>query len=527
MTLSIQLISRPLLFLSLMSVIWGFIPSSQAQTDPNHPNILLIIADDLGVDVSNGFQQNAVMPVTPVLDSLRSVGLSFKQVWAASKCSPTRAAIMSGQYGFFNGVLGTPGNLDTTQVSIFRELATQTNNTYADAVIGKWHLSAPVDFLHPAQHGIDHYEGSFGASVADYYDWTKVTNGVSATETEYATAHFTSSALNWVNAQNQPWLLWLAHVAPHSPFQVPPAGTYTSTPVNSNRQKYIAMIESMDYEIGRLFQRIPDSILENTVVIYIGDNGTPGNVIQNFASDHGKSTLYQGGVHVPMIVSGKGVTRQNQSEDALVHATDIFATILALTGTPLPGEIYQNSMSFAPLLTTAGAPSRAYNYTEIASSTVTGWAIRDAQYKLIEFADGTQEMYDLWNDSLEVNNLVNSLSPDQQTIKAELEAEVVRIQTQTTAIDTDLADSFALDIWPNPSQDRFSISFDARPGIPYQIEVLNMRGSVIQQVVPQIIGQEKQIKKVLDLSRRPAGFYFVKINSPKGSVVRRILKRGK
>lgn len=506
----------------------GFIPtSSQAQTAPNQPNILLIIADDLGVDVSNGFQQNAMMPVTPVLDSLRSVGLSFKQVWAASKCSPTRAAIMSGQYGFFTGVLGTPGNLDTSQVSIFRELATRTNDAYTDAVIGKWHISAPVDYMHPDQHGIDHYEGSFGASVADYYDWTKVTNGATTTETEYATAHFTNSALNWVTAQDQPWFLWLAHVAPHSPFQVPPVGTYTQAPVNSNRQKYLAMIESMDYEIGRLFRGIPDSILQNTVVIYIGDNGTPGNVIQNFASNHGKSTLYQGGVHVPMIVSGKGVTRQNQAENALIHATDIFATILEITGTNLPGGMYQNSMSFAPLLTTAGAPSRTYNYTELVSPTVTGWAIRDMQYKLIEFADGTQEMYDLWNDSLEVNNLIDSLSATQQTVKTELEAEVVRIQTQTTTIDERLADAFELAIWPNPSQDRFSVSFAAAPGIPYQIEVINIRGRVIQRFPPQIAGQEDQIEKVLDLSRRPAGFYFVKISSPAGSVVRRVLKKGK
>ena len=118
-----------------------FIINISAQTDPEYPNIILVIADDLGVDVSNGYHQGNLMPTTPTLDSLRSIGLTFDNVISAPKCTPTRAGIMSGKYGVKTGVIGTPGNLDLSDPSIFKRLSEQTNNKYSNAVIGKWHIS--------------------------------------------------------------------------------------------------------------------------------------------------------------------------------------------------------------------------------------------------------------------------------------------------------------------------------------------------------------------------------------------------
>ncbi|MDP5169974.1 MAG: sulfatase-like hydrolase/transferase [Bacteroidia bacterium] len=488
-------------------------PFLRAQTDPNHPNVLLIIADDLGVDASNGFQQNAMMPVTPVLDSLRTAGVTFQQVWAAPVCSPTRAAIMTGKYGYFNGVLRVPGNLDTAEVSIFRQLTATTNGLYSNAVIGKWHLSTPPDYRHPDFMKVQHYEGEFGGVVSDYYNWTKVNDGIAANETEYATANFTNSAIDWVNAQNQPWLLWLAHVAPHTPYHVPPVGTYTSTPVNNNRQKYIAMIENMDYEIGRLFQNIPANVLQNTVVIFLGDNGTPGNVIQNFPPNHGKETLYQGGIHVPMIVSGAGVSRQNEAEDALIQATDIFATIVEITGTALPGGMYQNSVSFEPLLSSATAPTRAYNYTELTSATITGWTVREERYKLIQLANGTQEFYDLWNDSLELNNLLPSLTVEQEMIKTDLEAEVIRIHSGSTAAAEPMASSLQLLASPNPNRGIFLLSFTPEPGLSYRIEVIDQAGRLVRRIHPTEPSPQGSIS--IDLSAESDGTYVIKVASEK------------
>ena len=395
--------------------------SSSGQTPPN---ILVIISDDLGTDVTNGYQQSNLMPTTPNIDNLMANGLTFKNAWSAPICSPTRGAIMSGKFGIKTGMQQVPSNLDPTlHTSVFEELDAQTNGAYANAVIGKWHISSPQDYNHPTQLGVDHYEGVFNGVLPDYYNWNKVTNGVTSTETEYVSAHFTNSAINWINGQTQPWFLWLAHMAPHDPFHVPPAGTYSQNPVNTNRQKYIASIESLDYEIGRLLANIPPSELSNTIIFYLGDNGTPGQVDQNYPNGHAKGSLYQGGVHVPFIVSGAGVTRTNQIENAMINVLDLHATILEVAGATLPGGLH-NSLSFDHLLSSPNGVKRPYNYADTEQNVNTaGWTVRDDQYKLINFNSGTQEFYDLLADPLENNNLIASMTPAQTAIKADLEVE--------------------------------------------------------------------------------------------------------
>lgn len=402
------------------------------QTNPNHPNILLIVVDDMGVDVMNGYHNNSLMPTTPTLDSLRMEGLTFKNAWSAPVCSPTRASIMTGKYGNKNCVLDI-GNLDTIHTSIFQAVELQTGGIYSDAVIGKWHLSQPPDFNHPSQLGIDYYKGFFNNSPSNYYSWTMTFEGNQSTVDEYTTSYLTNTAVDWINSQNQAWFLWLAHAAPHSPFNVPPAGTYSQFPTNSNQQKFIAMIENMDYEIGRLLYNIPTAVRENTIIIFVGDNGTPKGVIQNFNSDQSKGTVYQGGVHIPFVVSGKGVSRLNEQENGLVHVVDIYATILDMVGGNLPGGIH-NSYSFHDALS-SNVPLRPYNYTEIGVGSSSNYAIRNDQYKLIEKVDGTQEFYDLLIDSLETNNLIGSLDDSQTAIRLELENEAYNIRTSWSCKD--------------------------------------------------------------------------------------------
>ena len=241
--------------------------SIKSQTDPNHPNILLIVADDLGVDALNGFQTGGVKPVTPTLDNLRNTGLAFTNAWSTPQCAPTRAVIMSGKYGVKTGVLEVPGNLDPVHTSIFEAVSTHTNNLYADAVFGKWHISNPPDNNHPATLDVDHFEGLLRGNISSYTNWDKVISGINNTpatesiEPEYLTTHLTSRASAWINAQNQPWIVWLAHIAPHAPFETPPdPATYSQSPTNSNFQKFIASIETMDYEINRLLTSMPQAV---------------------------------------------------------------------------------------------------------------------------------------------------------------------------------------------------------------------------------------------------------------------------
>lgn len=411
--------------LSLIVLAPLFFPQSNAQVDK--PNILLIIADDMGIDVTNGYLESERMPNTPNLDSLRNSGLLFSNTWSAPACTPTRASIMSGKYGVKTGVLRPPGNLGLEHQSLFSKIAEATNDEYANAVIGKWHISSPTNNNHPMEHGIDHFEGVIRGVVSDYYEWDKVENGVESTSQEYITTHFTNSAISWIEEQSDPWFLWLAHIAPHSPFHIPPADLYVEENTDNNQGKYLASIEAMDHEIGRLIQSMDEETRANTVIIFVGDNGTPGPVVQNFASNHAKSSLYEGGIRVPLIISGKGVARKNEIDENLNHVADLHATILEIAGGELNGGL-NNSLSLKPQLSCSTEVSREYIYTDFERENVFAWAIRNKEYKLIEDENGRVEFYNITEDLYEVNNLIGTLSSQEEQLLniMQEEAEIIR-----------------------------------------------------------------------------------------------------
>ncbi len=414
--------------INYLVVFLVLISSVTLYSQQNKPNVLLIIADDLGIDVTNGYQQNDRMPTTPVLDALRENGLTFTNTWAAPQCTPSRASIMSGKYGIKTGVMRPPGNLDLVHQSLFSKIAETTDGEYAGAVIGKWHISSPVDYDHPMQHGIDHYEGLFTSSVSDYYSWDKVENGVLTSSDEYVTTDLTNAAIDWIANQDTPWLLWLAHVAPHAPFHIPPNDLYTVSDTDDNLGKYLAAIEAMDHEIGRLLNSMSQETRENTVIIFVGDNGTPGGVIQNFPSNHAKASMYEGGLRVPLIISGKGVSRVNEVDDNLNHITDLYSTILELTGEQLNGGIH-NSMSLKPLLSCEVELNRPYIYTDYEDGNLLTWAVRNDEYKFIEDENGNLEFYKISEDILEANNLIGNMSMLEEDILDAMQGEAQAIRT--------------------------------------------------------------------------------------------------
>ena len=144
----------------------------------------------------------------------------------------------------------------------------------------------------------------------------------------------------------------------------------------------------------------------------MGDNGTPRGIIDTrvFPTTHAKSSLYEGGVGVPMLVSWAGVTRPGERESALVNTADLFATVSDLTGMRVTPPA--TSQSFAGLLSDAGAAQRAFNYAQIEGNNASGWTVRNSRYKLIVFNNGNEELYDLANDPDEANNLINNLIND-------------------------------------------------------------------------------------------------------------------
>lgn len=503
-------------------------------------NILLIIADDLGVDRLRGYHNGALMATTPTLDSLRNAGITFLNATAAPVCSPTRASIMTGKYGSKTGVLSVPGNLGLEHTTLFDALGEQTENAYATALIGKWHLTNPLEPDDPLEFGPDFYDGILRGAPADYYNWSRVQEGVANQETGYVTTVLTDAAINWIGEQTRPWFLWLAHPAPHSPFHVPPAGTYTIDNPSNNRQQYVAMVEALDFEVGRMLSSLTPDVRDNTLVIFVGDNGTPGNVDQDYPDFSSKGSLYQGGIRVPLIVAGKGVSRAGARERALVHVTDLYATILEAAGAESPAGEF-NSLSYYPLFDTPeDFTSRTYNFVEIASAAGSPrWAIRTQRYKLINLGNGLQEMYDLEQDSFELNNLLSApLSQELEAIRADLEAEGMTLNTDwscrdhiqngaETGIDcgTDACGMCTtsaitinatqpLRLWPNPCADLLQLgNMSQTPG---EVIVSDINGRAVLR---------QTLTNTIRIGHLPTGVYHVEVRNATGRWVGKVVKQ--
>ncbi len=398
------------------------------------PNILLIIADDLGKDATPGYDEGTTKPNTPTLDSIRMNGLSFDNFWVNPTCSPTRASIITGKYGYRTEVKNASEVLSSDEMVLQKYINDNTNNAYSTAIVGKWHLSGNKSNTNPEDFGIDYYEGLIKGAAEDYYSWTKTSNGNTSTETEYITSKFTNLAIEWVQEQNKPWFLWQAYTAPHTPFHLPPAGTHsqgTLAPYQEGDEPlpyYHAAVESMDYEIGRLLNSMTATDKENLIIIFIGDNGSPNQVAQSpYTPRTVKGTVYQGGINTPLFIAGKGVTRRGRDAN-LVNSTDLFATIASLAGAAT-NEIY-DSKSIVELLTTE-KKIRDFQYSELRNTDGSEmWTIRNIDYKLIiNSNNNNNQLYDLRSDPYEKINLLNRpLDTEASTVKELLEAELVLIR---------------------------------------------------------------------------------------------------
>lgn len=403
-----------------------------AAAAPAQQNVVLIIADDLGADYC-GFHADAADTATmPTIRALADRGMVFNNAWAAPTCSPTRAGILTGRHSFRTGV-GTAlsgaeyPELDTAELTIPRLLRAGTPGGFATACVGKWHLNqrTPEKLNYPATFGYEYYSGNFLGEIPDYFNWNKVTNGVSSTCTAYATTQAVDDAISWLATipGTKPFFLWVAFNAPHTPLHAPPASLHTvpgltgaQGHINQNSKLYFkAMIEAMDTETGRLLRWLADNgRLDSTNVIFIGDNGNIKRVSQIADTTHGKGTLFEYGVRVPFLVAGPAVKTPGGASAALVSTVDLFATILELCGQQnwrdaIPRATPVDSRSIVPILNDREPVVRAWAFTEQFKPTPDasdGKAIRNAEYKLIRLDLGGESFYNLAADRNEAVDLL-------------------------------------------------------------------------------------------------------------------------
>ena len=374
-------------------------------------NVLLIIVDDIGLDATIGYNIGSQKPNMPNLQNLINSGVKFNNVWSNPVCSPTRSTILTGKYGYRTSVLDAGDELSTSETSLHNYLSQNTN--YSSALVGKWHLSGtPADHNHPNNIGIDYYSGMIGGDIQNYSNWMFSENGNTSDTTQYSTTKLTNEAIDWINNQDSEWFMWLAYNAPHTPFHLPPSNLHSQGQLPADQASidsnplpyYLAMIEAVDSEMGRLFNSISEEELANTTIIFIGDNGTPNEVVQQYNSNRAKGSLYKGGINVPMIISGNQVNRFSQDENALINTTDLFTTITELCG--VNNQAVHDSKSFISLLSSSfNSNSRDYIYSEIGNE---NYSIRNTTHKYIHFENGNEALFNLNNNQFEFPNLLNA-----------------------------------------------------------------------------------------------------------------------
>jgi arylsulfatase B len=521
-------------FLKMQNVLTFFLFFLSLGEIAAQRNVVLIIADDLGSDWC-GFQENRVDTVNlPNVRKLLNRGVRFSNAWANPVCSPTRAGILTGRYSFRTGV-GTvitnaaTAQLDTAEITIPKLLKSANAPTqYATANVGKWHLQSPMiaNLNNPNKMGYDYYAGVFtGQPVTTYTNWTKVTNGVSATSTNYCTTETTTDAINWLNQQNtKPFFLWLAFNAPHFPFHLPPDTLHsyrnlsgTAADINQNPKLYFkAMAESMDNQVGKLYNWLQaNNKLDSTDIIFIGDNGDESRTAQTMPVTRAKSTVYQAGIHVPFIISGPSVVNQGRVSTALVNVQDLFATILELAGyanwrNQIPANKPVDSKSLVPILKNQATQARPWAYSEIFDVSVTSAAnsraIRNATYKLIHFdSSRVQAFYNLSNDMNEQTNLLTrTLSATELSNYTYLCTEMGTLLGRNIcnpSVDTKELHALAKPIiTPNPTKNWISVAFE--DALPFEFQIWTMEGRMIQKGVSN---------QKINVSELPNGLFLLKI----------------
>lgn len=400
-------------------------PSALASNGDTPPSFVVILADDLGVENVRVYDEHPAPARTDRLDQLAEEGLLFRHAYAHPVCSPSRVSMLTGLMPWQTGV-GHVIKADAPDQGLGLDVRTYPQilgDEYRRVHLGKWHMNsrAQLSQVQPALHyGFDSFRGTWfnlklGGNYNSFLKFVDREPGVYVDE--YLTTDTIDDAIREVENAIDPLFLVVSLHAPHRPFHVPPSHLHEVDMSNDTDQvRYKAMVEAMDTEIGRLIDALDSSaIADSTYVFFIADNGTAERAATPpMDPQRLKGTCYEGGVRVPLIVRGPGVVTGECP--GLVHIADIGATVLELAGRPLE-HLPQGTVSMAPYFAGQQASLRDLIYVEmfrfngddpVLRATR---AIRGPRFKLIDFIfpkDPTkpEEMYDLWLDPTEQNNLL-------------------------------------------------------------------------------------------------------------------------
>ncbi|MFW6370811.1 MAG: sulfatase-like hydrolase/transferase [Bacteroidota bacterium] len=430
--------------LCLISISAGLV--SCTDESPTKPNIILIMADDLGYGDISCYGNKIIN--TPVLDQMAAEGMKFTNYYSnGAVCTPTRAALLTGNYQQRAGLEGViyaamdkrdEGGLSEEEITmgeIFQK------NGYKTGIFGKWHLGYDVKY-NPTYHGFDEFYGYVSGNV-DYishrdgiglYDWWHNTDTI--IEEGYVTDLITDHALDFMESnKDNPFLLYLPHEAPHFPFQGRndkadrvPGKEFPAWGSRPDKEvAYKEMVEIMDENIGRVFKKLKELGLEkNTFVFFCSDNGAL-EIGNNGKLNGYKTSLWEGGIRVPAIAWYPQKISPGIVSESIVASMDVLPTFLSVAEIKTTMEF--DGEDFSKILFDNGEmPERSlfWRYRN-------QWAVRNGDWKYLNIKN-KEYLFNLEKDISESKDVKNEFPEKFQSLKQELknwETEMNQYKQQT------------------------------------------------------------------------------------------------
>lgn len=406
--------------LASFAVVIGHAPSLFAAENGAKPNVIVIVADDLGYG-DLGFQGGKDVP-TPNIDSLAQNGVRFTDGYVTGVvCSPTRAGLLTGRYQQRFGHEFNPGGVDQTSGTMLGLPLSEATIAeamrkagYKTALVGKWHLGSD-EKLRPLQRGFDEFYGFLGGAHP-YLPNDKRSGGggpiyrnnEQIEMPEHLTQAFGDEAAAFVEREKgHPYFLMLTFNAVHTPLQPDAEHLARFEKISDpKRRAYAGLLSGLDDAVGQVLQAVRDSgEEENTLIFFISDNGGPqqANGSNNAPLRGDKGTVLEGGVRVPFVLQWKGKVPAGSVFKQPVISLDITATAAALAGATVgPADKPADGVNLIPFVLGEkdGAPHESLFWRAGAQH-----AIRRGEYKLLQRAGGPPELYDVVADVGEKQDL--------------------------------------------------------------------------------------------------------------------------
>ncbi len=439
-----------LILLTFFSFLYGCKKSENSLKPPpawpKNPNIILIVGDDIGYEIPtcDGGQSYS----TPSIDALAQRGVRFTECHASPLCSPARFMLLTGKYNFRNYT--TWGVLDLHEKTIGNMMH---EAGYATCYAGKWQLDGGDASIH--NFGFDKYcvneafKDDTSENESSHYKNPVIYENSkflpdSAVLNKYSADIFKNYVLNFIDSNaNRPFFIYYATDLAHRPFSPTPDdpefADWDPDSHVSDAAFFPSMIRYMDKSIGIVINKLQQLHLDNnTIILFTGDNGTPGdpNGIVSYFNGYqiagGKGTTKEYGTHVPLIVSGPMVANAGTANNNLIDFTDVLPTLAEVAGKPVPinygtldGTSFYSQLNGSP----TNSKDWIYNYynphPDLDPLKTQIW-VQNKTYKL--YADG--RFYNIENDILERNPLQNSqLSGYEQQVKEEFNIVISQIHT--------------------------------------------------------------------------------------------------